>query len=982
MIEATNVQVLKGADAGSVEFSKRYGTTSIPATDTGSVGMTNPLHLVTLGLQLVQDNAQGVFVRDTSQNAYVTHSRQGYNFSSDTDVISQSLYQKVAPSHAYDTASGNEIIAWYDEQDGLRFSVRGRDFFDWSAHETNVPTAAAYVFTYKTQSFAPGDGFFYIFAPKVAATSLAVVRVIANNPSAAPTIFTLNFDPTSSPFDVQQNPEGKFVIAIRNVGATSTTVGVWNPATQSFITSSSTATLGLFNAMWLSQNPFGTPRRYYLVIGDATNGISLLTFDSTSVLLSNVVLDATVTDVASNFVGWVNSVGVMTLFHDHKVPGFYKILQTTGGTSNRWIGSINFASRAFLVNGAWHAMARFDSLLQPELYLVALATKQIVGKVGVGGPLWQNYASTATGVIPWVTQIGTKAIIAAMAGHTAVNQTAATPVGTQVQGIDLVTFDSSPALSKPAELGGVLHYPGSIPWIFDGANAIESGFNVFPEAARVNGTAGSGPSKTIGATYGYRVTYIKQDAVGNVYESAPSPIFFFVATSTNDINIEVPTDNLTSDTTISLNVYRNDPTSPTVFKLVNSAIVPNVTTADTVTIVDSLKDNAYFPAVGSSLPLTDWGTRPALYAGDGGAGQPVEHIPPPPCTLIATAQNRIFLAGVDQDPTAVWFSNEYVTGEQSGVSYFDGFIFRVTGAVTAIVGRDRNIVVFTADSIWTVTGEFPDASFGSFQIPTPFKLPHALGAISQNAVVVSTAGIFFQSSKGLHLLGWDWSVKYIGGDIEDTLGTEAITAGLDVPELHQVRLYTASGNTFVWDTEFSCWTLFDNQPARSACNWSGVPCYVGADGIVHKETPGIFGDDGVFVSSTLLFAIIAPAGMRGYFCLLELQLLGEIRGDHTLNASLGYNSEAFPTTTYTANEVSGVYGSVDFGTGVYGATDGVLRLEIRPKKRQSAAYQLKLWDTQLTTGTSGGFTLQAIASLIGIEDGLYRAEPAQRMLKV
>jgi hypothetical protein len=50
-----------------------------------------------------------------------------------------------------------------------------------------------------------------------------------------------------------------------------------------------------------------------------------------------------------------------------------------------------------------------------------------------------------------------------MAAHTSIGATAALPLGTQIQGVSLVTFDSSPTVSKPTELGGVLHYPGPSP---------------------------------------------------------------------------------------------------------------------------------------------------------------------------------------------------------------------------------------------------------------------------------------------------------------------------------------------------------------------------------------------------------------------------------------------------------------------------------------------------------------------------------------
>lgn len=970
MTNAINVQILKGADRG-VEFSKRYGTVSARANTNSLLTAVNPRHMVTLGESLVLDNDQAVFARDLAQNAWLTYQRNGFNFTSSTDVISQSLYQKTTPAYAYDAASGNELIAWYDQADQVRFSVRSREIGDWSAHEAPMGASSSFVATYKVQAFAPGDGFFYVIAPSFTGASLAITKINVFNPSAAAPNFFLSYDAQHSQWDAQLTPEGTFLIAIKSIAATTTAVLIWSPVTDTVVTSTTIATTALGNAAWLSQSPFasGAARRYYLATADTTNGILLWTFDGNLTSLGSIVEDAThSTDIRANLVGWYDTVHLVArVFVDNQTPGFFYIAEA--GAS--YMRQLIFASKAFLLGGVWYVLTRINSVVQPTLFLVDLANKRVVGKVEVEGSQWQNFLY-APGLVPWVTQIGTQFVVPAMAAHTALGQSTGIPIGTQIQGISLVTFDSAGPTSKPVELGGVLHYPGSIPWIFDGAQAVESGFNLYPESVRPS-DAGSGTSKTPAASYGYRATYVWRDAAGNVYESAPSPVVNYLAVNADDIDVFVQTLPLTNRVDVMINLYRNDPVQPTVFRLVNAAPVLNDKTTDFVTILDNLAD----------LTINaDWATRALLYNGDGENGQPVEHIPPPSHTIVATAQNRTFLAGIDQDPAAVWFSNEVLPGQ--GVSYFDGFVFRIVGIVSAVVGRDRNVVVFTEDSIWTVTGEFPDNAGGSFQIPTPFKLPHQLGAIDSNSLVVASIGIFFQSQKGLHILGWDWSVSYIGGGIEDTLGAQSITSGLEVPSLHQVRLYTARGATLVWDTVFSMWTTFAGQPALVACNWRGVPCYVGTDAVLHQEVPSSYGDDGAFVQSTLEFAIMAPADLRGYFCLFALQLLGQVKGPHQLNASLGYNSQNFPTTLYQA-PVAGVdvYGDVVYGVGTYGGDgDNVLKMEIRPKKRQSSAYELVLWDTLLSSGASEGFTLEAVTASIGVESGLARTQASQRMIKI
>jgi hypothetical protein len=976
MTSATNVQILKGGPNG-IEFSKRYGTRQLQALTDSISGVTavNPLHMTTLGSALVMDNSQAVFTRATVPDQWLTHSRQGFNWASTSENVSQSNYQKTFPSHAYDAASGNEIIAWYDQADRPRYSVRQRATGTWLAHEIVLASPANFAANYKVQAFAPGNGYFYIFAPGTPGNTLVLTQIACTAPLQNSTANTFAFDATTSPFDVQQTPEGMLLIAARSVGLATTIVMLYNPTAGVGTAANVLGTLSNLNVMWLAQDPWPAvgSRSYWLTTVDATNGVKAWQLDATALgITSTTTVDATVFNC--NMVGYISSgapqvlIDVITIGYGH---GCY--LKFGGSIYQR---TVTLASKAFRSNGVWYCLVRYDSPIQPTMWLYDIVGKRTVGKVGLIGAQWSALSNTY-GQPPWVTQIGNLAVIAVQAGHESLGSTASNPTGTVIQGIAIVTFDGAPQVSAPAELGGVLHYPGSIPWIFDGAVATESGFNLFPEwspASPISDGSHASTTHTIGALYGYRATYSWVDAAGNTYESAPSPIVTWTAVSTGNVNVNVATYCLTNRADVSLNLYRDDPTQAGVYRQVNSIPYRNDPTVDTVTIVDDVPDLALDPAT--------WPTRPLLYNGDGSNGQPFEHLPPPSCTLMATAQSRVFLAGVDQDHTAIWVSNEVVLGE--GVSYFDStIVFRVTGKPTAVVGRDRNVVVFTADSIWTVTGEFPDNAGGGFATPTPFKLPHAVGAINPNAIVVTSLGIFFQSKKGLHILGWDWSDNYIGSNIEDSLAGTLITSGLEVPSLHQVRLYTSTGTTFVWDTVFSQWTVFTGQNSNAACNWLDQPTYVDAAGFGWAETPGVYGDAGAFVESTLDFSFIAPAGLRGYHSLAAIQLLGDIKGPHALHAALSYSSQNFPTTFYDAAQAgTTVYGDSTYGVGTYGgAADNVLKMEIRPKKRQSASFKLTLWDSLLSSGASAGFSLQAIVASVGIEGGLARTQASQRMTK-
>jgi hypothetical protein len=481
LTDARNVQILKGGPNG-FELSKRYGTRPLQALTDSISGITaaNPMHLTTLGDTLVMDNSQALFVRGLSPDAWLTRDKGGFNWSSQSENVSQSNYQKTFPSHAYDAASGNEIIAWYDQADRPRYSVRVRATGTWVAHEVVLASPANFAANYKVQAFAPGNGYFYVFAPGAPGNTLVITQISCTMPLVNSTAATMSLDATGAPFDVQQTPEGLLLIAAKSVGLNTTTILLWNPTTLVGVAATTINTIATAapNSMWLSQDPWPAigARSYYLATVDSTNGVRYWQFDATSLAVTGpTVSDAT--NFNCNMVGFISSgspqilTDVVTIGYGH---GCYLKLQ--GVIYQR---TVTLASKAFRQGGVWYCLVRYDSPVQPTLWLFDIFGKRVVGKVGLIGAQWSSLANTY-GQPPWVTQIGNVAVIAAQASHESLGQLASNPIGTQIQGIAIVSFNGAPSTSKPAELGNVLHYPGSIPWIFDGAVCTESGFNLYP----------------------------------------------------------------------------------------------------------------------------------------------------------------------------------------------------------------------------------------------------------------------------------------------------------------------------------------------------------------------------------------------------------------------------------------------------------------------------------------------------------------------
>jgi hypothetical protein len=186
------------------------------------------------------------------------------------------------------------------------------------------------------------------------------------------------------------------------------------------------------------------------------------------------------------------------------------------------------ASKAFLVNGVAYFLSAYQSAYQPTYYLINASQSLSSSPVVVSELAYQNGGGYLTVGLPSALVTDTTVQIAYLFKDliAAVNKTTNPPTGTQVNGIysqtgvNMISFDLSTDGLDTAEIGQNLNLSGGFLWNYDGVNAVENNFFVWPDNIELTPAASGGGMSA--QQYFYQVTYEWTDNQGNAYRSAPS----------------------------------------------------------------------------------------------------------------------------------------------------------------------------------------------------------------------------------------------------------------------------------------------------------------------------------------------------------------------------------------------------------------------------------------------------------------------------
>jgi hypothetical protein len=509
----------------------------------------------------------------------------------------------------------------------------------------------------------------------------------------------------------------------------------------------------------------------------------------------------------------------------------------------------------------------------------------------------------------------------------------------------VVEFDTNRA-RRTASSGGTTYIPCALGLMqYDGVGLAEVGFLQFPSAFTL---ADGGAGTMAAGGYSYKCTYRWQNAVGEVDRSTTATFkgITQIATKEVDITFNHLDHTLKRDPRgdVAIEFWRTVADAPpgAPFYLV-TGIDPSATTGDNCYIKNTYGTaGATFTDSYTDATLTSKGSDPET-------GDTLESLAPPPCTLIAATDSRIFLAGVAGDPDRVWYSKQRNIGEVA--AFNDGLTVAIPpagGAITALALLNRTLFVFREKAVYRVDGEGIDNVGGGFNYQVE-ELPGNVGAVSQEAVAVTDKGIIFKSLKGWYLTNGQ-SSQYIGGQVSD-YDDDDVTAATVVEKQHQVRIVTDS-RMLVFDTLVGQWAEWSVNDALHACMWGGAHVYVTEDGPRAQQTDYTGVDYGIDVET----AWIKLNDLQGYGAVDCFDLLGEYQSACTVQVRLArdYVPTFFQDKTHTPSSTAGL----------------PLELRHRPSIRQVKALKVRITIAPTTAGES--VKLTGIAFKLGAQPGLNR----------
>lgn len=646
-------------------------------------------------------------------------------------------------------------------------------------------------------------------------------------------------------------------------------------------------------------------------------------------------------------------------------------LGTPNGTL--FLRSVGLASKPFVYNGSIFLNVAYQSPLQ-STYFTCDGFGNIASKVhaGLGGgliassdyllPECQAPNANQPGIFKYAN-------LARGLPNTQSGQVVSL-LGVNSTRLDFV--DTDHFLSAP--INGGLYTVGGILQSYDGARYVEHGFHLYPEGIALT-PIGSGGNLGTG-TYSYAVTYEWQDNNGLTQISAPSVVATvnFASGSTNSVSVVIPTLRLTKKSNVKIVVYRSA-ANGLLLTRTTSALVPvyNDPTVDSITFVDTLSDAAI---AGNA----------ALYTQPLTQGNPVvPNAAPPACSLITTFADRIFLAGVD-DPYTMWFSKP--TTLNVPMEFSSLFTLRADpdgGPIIALARMDDKLVIFKQTGIFYLTGNGPTNTGDQNDFLTIIQIPSGgVGCSTQNAVVLTPAGLLFPSSNGIYLLDRGLNVSYKGAPVEG-FNALTITAATLIPNQWVVFL-TTSDTAIVYDYFYDQWSTFTNHGGLDGVIYAArnLYAYAKTDGKVYLQTPTVFSDAGlpIPVSFTLSWA---AAKLQGFQRIVHAYVLGSYKGTHTLNCAVAYDYD--PTFVGLAQIpsdstlFSGTFGSdplfgssSPFGGVTPGGSVYQFRLDLL---RKCQSMQLQFSDSQVAPGDEG-FSLSAVTLKVQVKRGGHKVAPIKQ----
>lgn len=701
------------------------------------------------------------------------------------------------------------------------------------------------------------------------------------------------------------------------------------------------------------------------------------------------------------------------------------------------VRSVGLASKAFVISGTIYFLGAYQSTLQASYFLVNGSLSTSAAPVIANRFAWENGGGyLATGLPSAVVSGSTvqiaylyKDLIQALSTNNNTQQTTTGGIYTQT-GVNLISYNFN-AIVDTLELGKNLNLNNG--FAYDGYLPVEQNFYLYPDnievstdasavtptgtttsgsnlitavssmvgvgfGASVSGTAipsnsvvtglvsstsftinnnatGSHTAESITVTgnvniaqqYYYQGIYEWSDNQGNIFYSAASIPVAITTTGTTSTNaVSFPTLRLTGKTAnpVKITLYRWSAAQQIYYQITSiTAPLLNSTTVDSVTFYDSQKDSGIS---GNAIIYT--------------AGGVVEDVAPPNFVAITAYDTRAW--GIDsEDPNTLWFSKQVI--EETPIEWSDLFTEYVspnigtiesTGPMVCIAPMDDKLIIFKANAIYylATTNSGPDNTGANNQYIITF-ITSTVGCSDQQSIVLTNAGLMFQSDKGIWLLGRDLSYSYIGAPVE-AFNSSVVNSANNIPATTQIRNTLSTGQTLMYDYYYQQWGTLIGVPAVSSTIYEDLHTYLDQYGNIFQETPGQYLDGDSPVLLSFRTGWINLAALQGYQRFYDMYLLAKYLSPHKLLVQVAYDYNPAPlhSVLITPNNFSpSAPGPFGIPT-PFGSPANKEQWRIHAKQQLCQSFQLtvtEVFDPSFGTVAGAGFEMSGIAVRVQIKKG-------------
>lgn len=701
------------------------------------------------------------------------------------------------------------------------------------------------------------------------------------------------------------------------------------------------------------------------------------------------------------------------------------------------IRSVGLASKAFVLNDVRYFLSIYGSppgiaSNQPSYHLIDQNGKAVARLA------YSNGGSYLTRGLPLVTVTDNVAQFAYLIKDQieAVNKSQDAPSSAGVYsqtGINLASIEIGGKIVS-AEIGDNLNLSGGFLWAYDGFEAVEQGFFLWPDSVEATLVADPTPTATttsgsptltavssvagivvgmaisgtgiaansvvtaVGTTtitmnnnatangtvtitfagavsaqqYFYQATYEWADNQGNVFRSAPSiPISVTATAGHTSVLINVPTLRITYKIT--------NPVKIVIYRWSVAQQTYYQVTSQTVPLLNSTTiDSVSFTDIHSDASILG---NNIIYT----TGGVVENTGAPAASTVSLFKSRLFLIDAE-NPNVLWFSKQVI--QNTPVEMSDLFTLYIapttgaqgsTGVSKCLAPMDDKNIIFKKDAIYYFTGTGPDNTGANNDFTDAVFITSTVGSENQQSIVMTPNGLMFQSDKGIWLLSRDLSTTYIGAPVESLTQGAIVESAIIVPGTNQVRFILDTGITLMYDYFYNQWGSFTNVPAISSTIFQGLDTYVNSFGQVLQETPGAYLDGSFPVLMSFLTGWLNLAGLQGYERAYFFYLLGTYISPHKLQASIAYdyNPSATQLSVITPDNFVEPWGGEQLwgSNGPWGGPGNVEQWRVFLQQQKCEAFQIRIqevFDPTYGTIAGAGLTISGLDLVVGIKSGYPR----------